>query len=132
MTCEKCKKENIQIISEYIELKEKETPAIYGFLIFLGLVLLIAGLALTITSCSQTSQKVQDIILAINISTGIYYGIQLIIFSVISFIIAALIKLYIPYRHITQTRAICLDCGNSWIIKPTQTTNTIFKNENDK
>ncbi len=112
MKCTKCGKENIQIVSHYIEYDEKETPAVLKFL--LGFAIFLMGFSIIIFFVAG---KITILNIAGLDITGMPFGVFLAFLAIPCFLLHGLIYSLLPYKHKTELKAVCLDCGNTWNIE---------------
>ena len=115
MKCEKCGSEKIQIISEYIETKEKSGNGIFATLLGLSISGTVIGSILIFYAIMEaTSSKILEILLSAPLAS---LGLKLMGYCLTVTIATCLIRIFAPFKHVTKTKAVCMDCSNTWHIE---------------
>ena len=113
MQCKNCQKENIQIVSHYVELKEKHIPTLLALILGFGLFALIVGICLLLSAVFGGSGALS--------TSGLFIaGKYLAIGGLSATLVYGLIKSLIPYKHKTELIAVCLDCGHVEVLQTTE------------
>lgn len=116
MICEKCKQDKIQVVSEYVELEEKDNATITIVLGLVAIASALLGVILLLVTIFSTlsANKVIDVIFSL---PGFGFGVGFLSFGIVCGLLKGLIQALTPFKHVTRLRAICLECGNTWIIE---------------
>ena len=113
MQCKNCQKENIQIVSHYVELKEKKVPVLLSLVLGYGVFAIIIGVCLFFIAGQGASEEMGRAVMAISAK-------HLLISGFIAIVLYGLFKSLIPYRHKTELIAVCLDCGHVEVLQTTE------------
>lgn len=112
MKCDKCGNEDLHVVSEYVEKKEKRETGLTVFIIILIALCFVVGfffLYMTISDSKQFDtpffQTFGVIPTFVVIGLGFYFCLLL-----------GIIKIFQPYEHTTHLRVVCLKCGENWLI----------------
>lgn len=110
--CKRCESSKVQLVSEYVELEEKEPCILFGFLNVMGFFLIIPGIFLLMAAMEDCAKSSIPFLTA---PFGIA-GLILFASAIIDWVFVSTAKLFQPYKHETRTRAICMDCGKTWVV----------------
>ncbi len=110
MKCKKCDSEKVTAISEYIETKEKSGTVFFVVLCVIFIAALLLSISLFVRNGESQmpgAQKVADTVLALEI---LKYTLPTLFATIVLMIIS-------PYKHVTNTKFVCLECGNTWYLE---------------
>ncbi|MBR2870406.1 MAG: hypothetical protein IKB98_03420 [Clostridia bacterium] len=131
MECKHCGSKNSQAISEYVEIERKPFSLLLVISLMVGIFCILTGLGMLVSSCQDTNEEIDKSNQPDNIVyQSSYQGIEenevseaaskillgtvgkyVLVFGTVTCLFVALIRIVQPYRHITKTKIICLDCG---------------------
>ena len=110
-----CTHKRLQYVSETVQLDVKGSSGALAFILTIAIFLwCICGCALLVCLASFFNRQLTvEILSAITLPTAFDLILKAIIFTCVYSIVKALM----PYKQETRLRAVCLDCGETWIVK---------------
>ena len=110
-----CAHKRLQYVSETVQLDVKGSSGALTFIVAIATLLwCIGGCALFVCLASFSNKQIAaGILSAMTLPTAF----DLIFKAIILTCVYSIGKALMPYKQETRLRAVCLDCGETWIVK---------------
>lgn len=126
MKCENCNSEKITVFSEYIETKEKDGQGLFAFLYLVSAIALIVAFLFLFLSLNKTTNAPIEQI------SEFITGTQIITIAIPFLFLTMILKRLVPFKHVTKTKVVCLECGKTWYLENKVCNETDKNNDEDK